>query len=112
VQDDCLHAGLTGHKDATLTWWQSKQQTWAEDDKEGGGHDEVVAGKHQTHRACNQVVHHEEHAGVEKHGGVRGLHGAKGVCDRVAAWDAVWQLQEQTWAESGKERCWSENLWA
>tara|TARA_R110000803_G_scaffold24855_5_gene59689 strand:- start:2336 stop:2830 length:495 start_codon:yes stop_codon:yes gene_type:complete len=112
VQDDCLHTGLTGHKDTTLAWWQGQEQTWAQDDKEGCGHDEVVAGQHQTHRAGDQVVEHQKHTGVEKHGGIGCLQGAKGICERVAPWDTVWQLQEQAWAECGKKCCWSKNLWA
>tara|TARA_R110002153_G_scaffold125327_4_gene272333 strand:- start:4800 stop:5267 length:468 start_codon:yes stop_codon:yes gene_type:complete len=112
VEDDRLHAGLTGHEHTSLAWGQCKEQTGAQDDKEGSGHDEIVAGQHQTHRAGNQVVKHQKYTGVEKHGGVGGLHGAKGVCERVASWDAVWQLEEQTWAEYGKKCCWGENFWA
>jgi len=73
VNESRVQAGLTRAKNPTGTGRKGEKKAWAEREEERSGHDEIVAGEHETHRLGDQTVDEEEHEGVEEHGHLTGL---------------------------------------
>ena len=72
VNHDGAHAGLTRHKDTVASWGEGEEHTWAEEDKEDGGHDEVSGGQHQLEEAGHDAIQDQEHKCVEEDGRLGG----------------------------------------
>jgi hypothetical protein len=67
------NAGLTRLEETTGARWDGEEETGAEGDEEGSGHEKVGLGEHETHRASNEAEHEEEHESVEEDGHLAGL---------------------------------------
>jgi len=71
VHNDSRLGSLTRHD---LTGRDGKKHTRAESHEEGGGHEEIVLSKNDTHSLSDQGIHKEEDKTVEKHGKTIGAH--------------------------------------
>jgi hypothetical protein len=90
---------LTGSEKTARTWWNSQQETWAECQEEGRGHNQVGLCQNETHRLRDETVDKEEDECVEHSGHLRGLSVQKIDFSPVGG-------QENTWAESQKKSSW------
>jgi len=96
-------ASLTRSEDALGSWWQSEQHTWAQDQEQHGGDDEIGAGEHETHSLRNQGICEEEYECMEQNCGATG--------ETVSELDAgTICAKKDTWAECEEEGCWDGHL--
>jgi hypothetical protein len=103
VDEGSRWAGLSGGEDTLGAWWQSEQHTWAQDQEQSGGHDEVGLGENETHSLRDHRVHEEEHEGVEQDRGSTG--------ETVAELDAgAIGSEDDTWAKREEEGGWDGNF--
>ena len=96
-------AGLTGSEKSARTRWNGQEKTWTESQEEGGGHDQVGLGQHETHRLRNETVHEEEHECVEEDSHLIGLSVSDFETAPVGG-------QKNAWAERQKKGSWNCNF--
>jgi hypothetical protein len=89
VHNDGSLGSLTRHD---LTGRNGKKHTRAESHEEGGGHEEIVLSKNDTHSLRDERVYKEEDKTVEEHGKAVGAHVLKRNLSTIC-------LEDHTWAE-------------